>query len=666
MSRLDDLCVSTIRFLSVDAVEKANSGHPGAPLGMAPMAYVLWDRVLRFNPKNPLWFNRDRFVLSAGHASALLYSMLHLYGYKLPIEELKNFRQWGSKTPGHPEYDPDTGVEMTTGPLGQGFAAGVGMAIAERFLASNFNHPEYPVVDHNIYVICSDGDLMEGVSAEAASIAGNLKLGNLVYLYDDNDISIEGSTDLAFTEDVKKRFEAYDWKVFNVNDGNDLVEIESTIKKARDEKEHPSLIIVRTHIGYGSPKQDTAEVHGAPLGREALEATKDNLGWPKDKPFFIPDEVLKHCHKAIEKGSRLEDEWQRLFNNYHESGDEKAKRLMQVIDGNLPLNWTEDLPSFKSLDGSLATRNVSGSVLNALAIKLQHFLIGGSADLAPSNKTLLKGIGDFSSADYSANNLRFGVREHAMCAIANGIALHSNLIPYIGTFLVFSDYMRPALRLSALMRTNVKFVFTHDSIALGEDGPTHQPIEQLMSLRTIPFMTVMRPADANETVEVWKEAIKRQGPVALILTRQNVPVLDLEKFPVREGVSKGAYVLSEAVKGKAEVILIATGSEVHLALSAQEELKKRNVKSRVVSTPSWELFEEQTEEYREEVLPKNVPKLAIEAGVPLGWHKYVGTNGDVIALKRFGASAPYETVYSKLGFNIENVVEHAIVLVGKK
>lgn len=662
MKNLDELCVNTLRFLSVDAIEKAHSGHPGAPLGMAPMAYVLWDRFLRHNPRNPTWFNRDRFVLSAGHASALLYSLLHLYGYDLSLEELKNFRQWGSKTPGHPEYNPHIGVETTTGPLGQGFGMGVGMAIAERFLASRFNHPKFPVVDHYVYAIVSDGDLMEGVASEAASLAGTLKLNKLIYLYDDNRISIEGSTELAFTENVQSRFEAYGWKVFRVKDGNDLDSIEAAIRKAQGEDEKPSLIIVRTHIGFGSPKQDTAEVHGEPLGQEALEATKEALDWPKEPPFYIPEEVLTHCRQAVQKGAELESKWQALLAAYLRSGEENAKKLEQVIKGDLPSDWHSDLPSFRPEDGPIATRNASGSVMNALVKKLANFMIGGSADLAPSTKTTLKGFGDFGIQSYRANNLHFGVREHAMGAIANGIALHSNLIPFTGTFLVFSDYMRPAIRLSAMMQTNVKYIFTHDSIGIGEDGPTHQPVEQLMSLRTIPGMTVIRPADANETVAAWKVAIKRRGPVALVFTRQNLPILDPDKYPVAEGVPRGAYILYEDTSGSPDLILIATGSEVHLALASQKELKLKGVKTRVVSMPSWELFEEQSQDYKQKVLPSGVPKLAIEAGVSLGWHAYVGFDGDVIGLNRFGASAPGRIVYEKMGFNVGNVVERALVL----
>ena len=665
MKDLDRLCVNTLRFLSVEAVEKADSGHPGAPLGMAPMAYVLWDRFLRHNPRNPTWFNRDRFVLSAGHASALLYSLLHLYGYDLSLEELKNFRQWGSKTPGHPEYDPHIGVELTTGPLGQGFGMGVGMAIAERFLASCFNHPKFPVVDHYIYAIVSDGDLMEGVASEAASLAGTLKLGKLIYLYDDNHITIEGNTELAFTENVQSRFEAYGWKVFRVKDGNDLDSIEAAIRKAQAEEERPSLIMVRTHIGFGSPKQDTAEVHGAPLGQEALEATKEALDWPKEPPFYIPEEVLTHCRQAVQKGAELEAQWQALLDTYLRSGKENAKKLEQVIKGELPSDWHSDLPLFQPKDGPMATRNASGSVMNTLVKKLANFMIGGSADLAPSTKTTLKGFGDFGIQSYCANNLHFGVREHAMGAIANGIALHSHLIPYTGTFLVFSDYMRPALRMAAMMQTNVTYIFTHDSIGIGEDGPTHQPVEQLMSLRTIPGMTVIRPADANETVAAWKVAVKRRGPVALIFTRQKLPILDPDKYPIADGVRRGAYILSQDTSSSTDVILIATGSEVHLALASQKELKLKGVRTRVVSMPSWELFEEQPQDYKQKVLPSDVPKLAIEAGVSLGWHAYVGFDGDVIGLNRFGASAPGKTVYEKLGFNVGNVVKRALALLSR-
>jgi transketolase len=672
MKNLDELCVNTLRFLAVDAVEQARSGHPGLPLGAAPMAYVLWDRFLRHNPRNPSWINRDRFILSAGHGSALLYALLHLYGYDLPLEELKRFRQWGSKTPGHPEYDITPGVEATTGPLGQGFAMGVGMAMAERFLANCFNHPDFSIVDHYTYAIVSDGDLMEGVSSEAASLAGTLHLNKLIYLYDDNHISIEGETDIAFTENVQRRFEAYGWHVLRVPDGNDLEKIEEAIRMAQAEKEKPSLIIVRTHIGYGSPKQDTAAAHGEPLGQEALLTAKKTLGWPTEPTFYIPEEALNHFRLAVQKGAKLEAEWQTLLDNYRREEPNLAAQFEQVVKGELPANWKSFLPSFNPQDGPMATRNASGKVMNVLSEKLHsvgraphHFLVGGSADLAPSTKTILMGYGDFGFSKYCAHNVHYGVREHAMGAIANGMALHSNFIPYTATFLIFSDYMRPAIRLAALMQTHVIFIFTHDSIGLGQDGPTHQPVEQLMSLRTIPGLTVIRPADANETAVAWGIAIERKGPVALIFTRQKLPVLDPQRYPIREGVPRGAYVITKAESSRPDIILIATGSEVHLALEARKELKSKGVEARVVSMPSWELFEEQAKKYRQTVLIPDVPKLAIEAGVTLGWSTYVGENGDVIGLNRFGASAPGNVVYDKLGFNVDNVVKRALGLLGK-
>jgi transketolase len=657
----DELCVNTLRFLAVDAVEAAQSGHPGAPLGMAPMAYVIWDRFLRHNPRNPDWFNRDRFILSAGHASALLYALLHAYGYDLPVEELKRFRQWNSKTPGHPEHDLTPGVEATTGPLGQGFSMGVGMAIAERFLSAHFNRPGFPVLDHYTYAIVSDGDLMEGISSEAASLAGTLKLGKLVYLYDDNGISIEGSTKLAFTEDVGKRFEAYGWQVLAVTDGTDLKAIEGAISEALVD-ERPSLIRVKTHIGYGSPRQDTAAVHGEPLGPEATRRTKEALGWPTDEPFHVPEEARRHFQQAVERGERLEAEWQAIFDAYSEEHPRLAEQLGQALRGELPADWEKALPVFRPEDGPIATRQASGKVINALAERLDN-LIGGSADLAPSTKTLIDSGGDFSAGHYKGRNLHFGVREHAMGAIVNGMALHGGVIPYGATFLVFSDYMRPALRLAALMKTCSIFVFTHDSIALGEDGPTHQPLEQLMSLRLIPGLTVLRPADANETAVAWKVAIEHtEGPVALALTRQKLPVLDPDRFPVVEGAPRGAYVLSEAEDSSPDVVLIATGSEVHLALEAQESLSEQGVRARIVSMPSWELYRAQPETYKREVLPPSIPKLAIEAGIALGWREIVGSRGDVIGLDRFGASAPGKAVYEKLGFTVENVVERALAL----
>jgi transketolase len=662
MRDIDQLCINTLRFLAVDQVEKARSGHPGMPLGAAPMAYVLWDRFLRHNPRNPKWFNRDRFILSAGHGSALLYALLHLYGYDLPLEELKRFRQWGSKTPGHPEYGHTPGVEATTGPLGQGFGMGVGMAIAEGFLANCFNTPEHRVVDHYIYAIVSDGDLMEGVASEAASLAGTLGLGKLIYLYDDNHISIEGETDIAFTENVRERFQAYGWHVQKVADGNDLGSIEEAIKKARAETKRPSLIVVRTHIGYGSPKQDSASAHGEPLGPEGVKAAKENLGWPTEPAFHIPEEALEHFRKAVQRGADLEAEWNRRLEAYREAEPELAEEFEQVMKGELPPGWKDAVPLFKPEDGPMATRKASGKVLNALALKMPHQIMGGSADLAPSTNTILMGYGDFGFDRYCSHNLHFGVREHAMGAIANGIALHGGAIPYTATFLVFSDYMRPTLRLAALMGTHVIFVFTHDSIGMGEDGPTHQPVEHLMSLRAIPGLTVIRPADANETAAAWQVAVERKGPVVLAFSRQTLPVLDAEHHPVFEGVPRGAYVLAEAETCDPEIVLIATGSEVHLALEARKELEAEGIGTRVVSMPSWELFEEQDEGYRQQVLPSEVPRLAIEAGATQGWCRYAY---DVIGLDRFGASAPGATVLEELGFNLNNVVTRAHALQGR-
>ncbi|MFQ5975239.1 MAG: transketolase [Candidatus Hydrothermarchaeales archaeon] len=659
MKDIDELCVKTIRFLAVDAVEKAKSGHPGLPLGAAPMAYVLWDRLLNHNPKNPRWFNRDRFVLSAGHGSALLYSLLHLYGYGLSLEEMKRFRQWGSKTPGHPEYNPSLGIEATTGPLGQGFAMGVGMAIAERFLDNCFNPPDLPIVDHYTYAIVSDGDLMEGISSEAGSLAGYLKLGKLIYLYDDNHISIEGDTDITFTEDIRRRFEAYGWQVLRVADGNDLDGIEKAIIKAQAEKIRPSLIIVRTHIGYGSPKQDSPAAHGEPLGPDAMKATKEAFDWPLEPTFYIPEEALSHFRQASEVGEEKETEWRALLENYNKKNPDLAREFGQVINGELPPDLEKYLPVFGPEDGPIATRNASGKVMNALAKVLPHSLAGGSGDLAPSTNTILMGYGDFGFSKACSHNVHFGVREHAMGAIVNGMALHGGTIPYGATFFVFSDYLRPALRLAALMQVHSIFVFTHDSIGLGEDGPTHQPIEHLMSLRAMPGMTVIRPADANETSAAWKIAIECKGPVSFALTRQKLPVLDLDSYPVAKGVPRGAYILSEAESKRPDIIIIATGSEVHLALDTKEELKSRGIQARVVSMPSWELFEDQSTEYKEKVLLPDVPKLAVEAGSSLSWRNYVGENGDVIGVDRFGASGPGNIVLEKFGFSVENVAEHA-------
>ncbi|MBI4972488.1 MAG: transketolase [Candidatus Omnitrophica bacterium] len=662
MTPLDQLCINTLRFLAVDAVEQAKSGHPGMPLGVAPMTYAVWKRFLRHNPKNPAWFNRDRFILSAGHGSALLYAMLHVTGYDLSLNDIKHFRQWGSKTPGHPEYGHAPGVEATTGPLGQGFAMGVGMAIAERFLAANFNRPGFPVVDHYTYAIVSDGDLMEAVSSEAASLAGTLGLGKLIYLYDDNDISIEGNTECAFTEDVGSRFTAYGWQVLSIADGNDIESIAFAISAAKVEQTKPSLIVVKTHIGYGSPKQDTAAAHGEPLGPEAAKETKKALGWPLEPHFYIPDEALNNFRQAVEQGKKWEADWNTLFENYKKAYPDLAVQFEKAVKGELPKDWDSALPHFKPEDGAIATRSASGKIMNAIAKISPHF-IGGSADLSPSTMTYLNNCGDFSSQNPQGRNLHFGVREHAMAAIVNGMALHHGVISYGSTFLIFSDYMRPAIRLAALMQTHSIFIFTHDSIGLGEDGPTHQPVEQLMSLRLIPGFILLRPADANETMAAWKIVLERRRPAALALTRQKLPILDSKKYMIDEGVPKGGYILTDA--GQPDIILIATGSEVHLVLSAREELLKQGVKARVVSMPSCEIFNEQPEEYRNSVLSPDIPKLAVEAGSPLGWKEYVGDTGDVIGLNRFGASAPGNTVLEQLGFSVENVVKRVHELLQK-
>jgi len=661
---IDELCVQTIRFLAVDAVEKARSGHPGAPLGAAPMAYVLWDRFLRHNPANPLWPNRDRFVLSMGHASMLLYALLYLTGYPLSMEEIQNFRQWGSRTPGHPERDPEVGIETTTGPLGQGFGNAVGMAIAEAFLARRYNRPGLPVVDHYTYVMASDGDMMEGVSHEAASLAGHLRLGKLIVLYDDNGVTIDGSTDLAFSEDVALRFQAYGWHVQRVADGNDLVALEQALRRARAETDRPSLIIVRTHIGYGSPYQDSERAHGEPLGPEAVRATKERLGWPLEPAFYVPPEALHHMRRAVERGRMWEAEWRRTYESWVQAYPDLAEEWEMAHQRRLPEGWDTDLPRFYPTEAGLATRDASSEFLNTVARRIPY-LIGGSADLSHSNKTYLKGLGDFLAGRYEGRNIHFGVREHAMGTILTGMVLHGGLIAYGGTFLVFSDYMRPTLRLAAMMRIPVIYVFTHDSIGLGEDGPTHQPVEHLPSLRAIPHMTVLRPADANETVAAWRWTLQyREGPVALVLTRQKVPILDPDRYPVWEGVPRGAYILQEATGARPRLILIATGSEVHLALRAQARLEAEGIPTRVVSMPSWEIFERQSPAYRHHVLPPDVPaRLAIEAAAPLGWERWVGDAGDVVGLRRFGASAPYPVIFEKLGFTVEHVVERARRLV---
>ena len=657
---LDQLCINTIRTLSLDAVQKAKSGHPGLPLGAAPMAYALWTRFLRHNPRNPKWHNRDRFLLSAGHGSMLLYSLLHLTGYDLPLEELKNFRQWGSKTPGHPEYGLTPGVEITTGPLGQGFANGVGMAMGEAHLASKFNKEGFPLIDHYVYAIVSDGDLMEGVASEAASLAGHLKLGKLIYLYDDNHVTIEGFTSLAFSEDVPKRFEAYGWHTQTVTDGNNLDDIEAAIRAAQAVTDRPSLISVKTTIGFGMPTQGTRKAHSDAPGEDAVRETKRHLGWPEDKQFYIPDEALVHFREAIDRGEQFEADWRALVDKYTQSYPDEAKTWQITMSGELPEGWEDHLPKFEDAK-PVATRVASGEVINALAPVLP-MLIGGSADLGVSNNTDIKESRSFEAGSYDGRILHFGVREHAMGSTMTGISLNGGLIPFGGTFLTFSDYMRPAIRLAALSEVQVIYVFTHDSVGLGEDGPTHQPIEHLAALRAIPHLFVIRPADSPEVSEAWRIAIlRRHAPTALALTRQKVPVIDRQRFAKADGLRRGAYVLANTEAP--QLILIATGSEVGLALEAREKLEQQGVPTRVVSMPCWELFEEQSQEYRDEVLPRSVKaRLAIEAGVREGWDRYVGPEGDVICLERFGASAPGEVALHELGFNVENVLKHARAL----
>ena len=658
MSDLDQTCINTLRFLAVDAVEKAKSGHPGLPLGAAPMAYVLWDRFLRHNPADPHWPNRDRFVLSAGHGSALLYALLHTTGYDLSLEQLERFRQWGSQTPGHPEYGRAPGVEATTGPLGQGFGMGVGMAIAERHLATSFRWGDRSPIDHYTYEIVSDGDLMEGLASEAASLAGTLGLGKLIYLYDDNHVTLEGPTSWAFTEDVGRRFEAYGWQVLKVADGNDLAAIDSAIRAARADSAHPSLISIRTHLGYGSPVQDTREAHGEALGPANLKATKEKLGWPLEPPFRIPEDARAHLRLALDRGAQWQAEWEASLAEFRSAAPDDARRFEDQWAGRLPSGWSSGLPSFAPADGPVATRDASQKVLTALGPKLPA-LLGGAADLSPSTKTLLPGFPDYSAEDGVGRNFHFGVREHAMVAALNGMALHGGLIPYGGTFLVFSDYARGAIRLAALQKTHIVLVFTHDSIAMGEDGPTHQPIEHLLALRAIPELTLLRPADANEAVAAWKLAIERPGPCALVFTRQKVPVLDPNRFPIAAGVPRGGYVLQEGA-GPARVVLVATGSEVSLALEAQSKLAERGVAARVVSLPSWGIFDEQPEAYREEVLPPGVPVVSIEAGTTLGWSRYVGRHGASVGIDHFGASAPGPVLLKEFGFTAEHVVEVAL------
>jgi transketolase len=662
---LDQLCINTVRFLAADAVQQANSGHPGMPMGMADAAYVLWTQFLKHNPANPSWVDRDRFVLSAGHGSMLLYSLLYLTGYDLSLEEIKRFRQWESKTPGHPEYGCAPGVETTTGPLGQGFATGVGMALAARLLAARYNKPGHTIVDHHIYAIASDGDLMEGVAAEAASLAGHLGLSEIIYLYDDNKISLVGPTDWTFTEDVAARFRAYNWNVQEA-DGYDLDAVAAAIRAAQAETERPSLIKVRSHIGYGAPtKQDTAAAHGSPLGDEELDGAKKALGWPAGPRFRVPGEALAHFRRAIEAGQQAEAEWNARFQAYAAAYPDLAAEFEQRMRGELPEGWDADLPAFEDASKPLATRRASGQVINAIASRLPA-LVGGSADLASSTSTLIASSSDVNKGAFEGRNLRFGVREHAMGAMLNGMALHGGFIPYGGTFLVFSDYMRPAVRLAALMNAHVIYVYTHDSIGLGEDGPTHQPVEHVAALRTIPNLTVIRPADATETVEAWKVAIAHDGPVALIFTRQHIDILDRSVFPPAGELAKGAYVLADA-EDTPDVVLLASGSEVQVALAARALLAEKGVRARVVSMPSWELFERQPQAYKDAVLPPQVTaRLAVEAGVRMGWERYVGMRGDVVSVERFGASAPYKVLWEKFGFTGPQVAERALALLGRK
>ena len=654
MQTIDQACVNTLRFLAADQVEKAKSGHPGFPLGTAPLMYTIWDRFMNYNPADPNWFNRDRFILSPGHGSALMYAMLHVAGYDLPMEELKNFRQWGSKTPGHPENGHTPGVDASTGPLGHGFAMGVGFAMAEAMLAARYNKPEFAVVDHYTYGITSDGDLMEGVSCEAASLAGTLGLGKLIYLYDDNKITIEGSTDVAFSEDVEMRFKAYGWQVLRVADSEDVEAMEAAIKEAQADTEHPSLIIVRTHIGYGSPKQDKASCHGEPLGADALKATKENAGWDPEKMFYVPEEVAARFAAKLPACAAAQKAWNEKLEAYRVAYPELAQELNNRIDDKFMVNL-ESLEAIFKETAKTATREASGEIIQKLAMQLPE-LVGGSADLGPSNKTIINAEGFFSKEDRAGRNIHYGVREHAMGVVMNGIALHGGFIPFGGTFLVFADFLRPAIRMSALMGQRVIYVLTHDSIALGEDGPTHQPIETTMGLRLIPNVSVIRPADALETATAWQQAcLNLKQPTCLLLSRQKLPVLHDYAEVVHANAYKGAYVLSPA-KAEAKAFLIGTGSEVHLALQAQAKLAEEGIDVSVVSMPSWDAFEKQGAEYKEAVLPAGVTKIAIEAGVPYGWSRYTGNENNAIGITTFGASAPGDLLMEKYGFTVENVI----------
>ena len=660
---IEQTAINTVRILAADAVQKANSGHPGTPMGLAPMGHVLWTESMNYNPQNPQWDNRDRFILSCGHACMLQYSYLYLTGYNITMDDIKNFRQLHSKTAGHPEYGLLDGIEITTGPLGQGFANGVGMGIAQQYLASRYNKPDYKLFDYKIYAICSDGDMMEGVSAEAASLAGHLQLGNLIYLYDDNQITIEGATSLAFNEDVVERFRSYGWHVQSVADGNDIEAIATAVENAKNETHRPSLIKVRTHIGFGSPnKEDTAAAHGSPLGKDEVKLVKENFGFDPDKSFVVPDDVLNYYREKGNAGIQKEDEWNDLYKKYKEKYADETAEYELFKSGKLPEGWKENLPVFKPDAKGIATRKASGKMLNAIAAKLP-MLIGGSADLSPSTDTTLYDFESFTDENHGGRNFHFGIREHAMGAILNGMAVTKGIISYGATFLIFSDYMRPPIRLAAIMKIRPIFIYTHDSIGLGEDGTTHQPVEQLIGLRSVPNVMVIRPADANETVQAWRVALEHSGgPVALILTRQELPIIDQDKYAKASGLEKGAYILSDC-DGEPQLILMGTGSEVHLLLEAQEKLKADSIHARVVSFPSWELFDKQDDAYKQKVFPKNIRKrLAVEAGSPIGWCKYVTDEGDVIGITKFGESAPGDEVMKEYGFSVANVIARAKAL----
>ena len=665
-SSIDQLCIDTIRTLSMDAVQKADSGHPGTPMALAPLAYSLFTKHMRHNPADPHWANRDRFVLSCGHASMLLYSSLYLTGYDLTLDDLKQFRQWESRTPGHPEYGYTAGVETTTGPLGQGMGNAVGMAVAEAHLAAKFNRQGHAIVDHYTYFICSDGDMMEGISHEVSSFAGHFGLGKLIGFYDDNKITIDGATDLTFTDDTGKRFEAYGWHVLHLADINDLAAIDQVVAAAKKVTDRPTMVVMRTHIGYGSPNRvDTSKAHGEPLGAEEIRLTKQNLGWPSQEPFFVPPEALAHCRTTREKGAALQAAWQNAFADYRSAFPADAAELDRRLAGKLPDGWEKALPAFNAENGSVASRAASGIVLNALAAVVPE-LMGGSADLAPSNNTLLKSIDTFTAGTPGGRNMHFGIREHGMTSIMNGMSLHGGVIPYGGTFLVFSDYMRPAVRLAAFMKRRVVYVFTHDSIGLGEDGPTHQPIEQLSALRVIPRLTDIRPADASETVEAWRSALLNDsGPTALVLTRQKLGFIDRTKYASAAGSLKGAYVLGDATGGKPEVVIMSTGSEVSIAIAAYEKLIAQGIAARVVSMPSHALFARQPLSYRDSVLVPGAKRVAIEAAHPMSWYRWVGGDGEIIGIDHFGASAPYQRIYEELGLTVDKVVAVAKGLLGK-